>query len=137
MQPPVWATALLLGLGLGLAVDAKIIQLPGGGVSVHGGTCTAGDVEVDSFFSIPYAEPPVDALRWAAPRPWSASKCSHSSGGGGSGGSTGDKRGYRGVIVTSARAAEAWGKAVEEIRDRERSDVERRGGLYHSVFSLR
>ena len=89
MQPPVWATALLLGLGLGLAVGAKIIQLPHGGVSVHGGTCTAGEVEVDSFFSIPYAEPPVGALRWAAPRPWSASKCSHSSGGGGSGGGGG------------------------------------------------
>ena len=89
MQPPVWTTALLLGLGLGLAVDAKIIQLPGasGTVSVHGGTCTAGEVEVevDSFFSIPYAEPPVGALRWAAPRPWSASSCSDSGGGRGNG----------------------------------------------------
>lgn len=58
---------------------------------MHGGTCTAGEVdvdvevEVDSFFSIPYAEPPVGALRWAPPRPWSATGCSDSGGGGGGG----------------------------------------------------
>ena len=79
MQPPVLATLLLLLGGLAApAVDARVVRLPGGdgpSASVHGGACKTA--AVDAFFSIPYAEPPVGALRWAAPRPWSAASSAH------------------------------------------------------------
>lgn len=42
-------------------------------------------------------------------------------------------RGYRGVIVTSSRAAEAWGKAVEDIANEVGSQSEIGAGPFGSL----
>lgn len=54
-------------LGLAEAVSAKLVKTPNA-LSVQGGTCKKTDV--NSFFSIPYAKPPVGDLRYAAPEPY-------------------------------------------------------------------
>ncbi|KAI0382797.1 alpha/beta-hydrolase [Hypomontagnella monticulosa] len=48
------------------SVDSKIVKTRSG--TVHGGKCSNADV--DYFFSIPYAKPPVGELRFAPPEPY-------------------------------------------------------------------
>ncbi|XXG96421.1 hypothetical protein Hte_002703 [Hypoxylon texense] len=53
------------------AVESKIVQTRSG--AVQGGTCSTTDVNY--FFSIPFAEPPVGALRLAPPEPYHNASC--------------------------------------------------------------
>ena len=59
-------TVLTPLLVLASLVSSKIVQISDGS-SVQGGTCKT--TYVNYFFSIPYAEPPVEELRYAPPRP--------------------------------------------------------------------
>lgn len=57
-------------LGLSDLVNSKLVEAQNG-LSIQGGTCKT--TNVDSFFSIPYAKPPVGNLRYTAPEPYEAS----------------------------------------------------------------
>ncbi|KAK7749070.1 hypothetical protein SLS62_008465 [Diatrype stigma] len=59
-------------LGLAEVASAKLVKTPNK-LSIQGGTCKT--TAVDSFFSIPYAKPPVGDLRYAAPEPYAPPSC--------------------------------------------------------------
>src|SRR4051812_32862032 len=69
-------TTIVVGLLLGLAAGAQ--AAPTAAVKVDGGTVVGtSDAGVDAFKGIPFAAPPVGALRWRAPQPvvaWKGTK---------------------------------------------------------------
>lgn len=60
------ATTVTGLLAFASLVDSKVVQTQSG--ILQGGKCSAADV--DYFFSIPYAKPPVGELRFAPPEPY-------------------------------------------------------------------
>lgn len=46
------------------------VTLPGGG-TLSGGQCSSSNAQY--YYSVPYAQPPTDDLRFAAPQPYSGS----------------------------------------------------------------
>lgn len=62
-----WTSIIASGLlAFAHSVDSKVVKTRSG--TVHGGKCSTTDV--DYFFSIPFAKPPVGELRFAPPEPY-------------------------------------------------------------------
>ena len=63
--------------------DHSIVTIPGLGALQGTTLMGGGDVELRAFYGVPYAKPPVDTLRWAAPEdplPWEGTRSAESFG---------------------------------------------------------
>ncbi len=70
---------LLLTFGISLCVESNNVKVKTSSGLVEGNTVTVLNKTINQFLGIPYAEPPLNTLRFAKPQPLQkpASVCSH------------------------------------------------------------